>query len=198
MFCKTCSKDNELCLDCESGYFLKNQQTIDLEYLNCIACDQPSEVAAPRELDQKLICFDCNGYYVNCKTCKSSNCETCSDGYFLTDPRPSFSKNQCGLCNTNSEFKFENTEGITVCRSCSSIDINCLTCMKGNCQSCKKDYFLFDSTNDLLIEACVLCNDDQTFKGRKLNTNSFDLNIDFIFVTDLSRNNNGHFLYFLS
>ena len=148
------------------GYFLRNQVNVGLEYSDCVLCDQSSEVVVPRVQDQKLICLGCNAYYLNCKSCKNSNCDICSDGYALADPRPSLFRNQCSLCNANTEYKMENKEGVTVCRSCSSIDVNCLTCMKGNCQSCEKDFYLFDSTNDLLIEACVGCTDDQTFKGK--------------------------------
>ena len=101
----------------------------------------------------------------NIQTCKSSNYEKCSDGYYLTDPLPSFSKFQWTQCITDTGYLFENAEGVKVCRSCSAIDINCLTCSRGNCQSCNNAYYLFDATNDLIYEASVLCNEAQTFKG---------------------------------
>ncbi|CAD8073425.1 unnamed protein product [Paramecium sonneborni] len=138
-YCATCNENN--CISCQSGYYLgdnfscisscgdgilAHDEKCEIDDQNCLSC--MFEVSNQCELYFEDHCYRCEqGFYINQYTniCESN----CGDGIITFDED----------CEDNN---YKEYDGCYYCKySCSQ---QCLNCIKGVCQECNKNYYLWD------------------------------------------------------
>ncbi|CAD8154633.1 unnamed protein product [Paramecium octaurelia] len=138
-YCVSCNENK--CLNCQRGYYLDenfscisscgdgilaHDEQCEIFDKNCLSC----MLDAPKQCEKNFQdhCYECKqGYYFNeyLNTCES----VCGDGIITHDED----------CEDNNFIEFD---GCNHCKySCSQ---QCINCLNGVCQECKRDYFLRD------------------------------------------------------